>query len=64
VDDNRLFYLAADNDEDTSWLDELTEDVKTRQLPAYRRYQASLHAASASASVGPSGRQSHPPAAE
>ena len=38
VDDNRLFYLAADNDQDRSWVDELAQDVWTNQLPAYRRH--------------------------
>jgi hypothetical protein len=38
VDDNRLFYLAADNDQDRSWIDELAQDVWTNQLPAYRRH--------------------------
>ncbi|MDG4896283.1 hypothetical protein P9272_22180 [Mesorhizobium sp. WSM4976] len=37
VDDNRLFYLAADNDHDRAWVNELAEDVWTNQLPAYRR---------------------------
>jgi hypothetical protein len=38
VDDNRLFYLAADNDHDRSWVEELAKDVWDNQLPAYRRF--------------------------
>ncbi|MDX8526943.1 hypothetical protein RFM68_20790 [Mesorhizobium sp. MSK_1335] len=38
VDDNRMFYLAADNDHDRAWVNELAEDVWTNQLPAYRRH--------------------------
>ncbi len=44
IDDNRLFYLAADNDQDRSWVDEMAEDVWTNQLPAYRRLRAALEA--------------------
>ncbi|QKC73988.1 hypothetical protein EB815_26625 [Mesorhizobium loti] len=40
VDDNRMFYLAADNDHDRQWVNELAEDVWTNQLPAYRRFEA------------------------
>ncbi len=40
VDDNRLFYLAADNDQDLDWVKEIETDVRERQLPAYRRYEA------------------------
>ena len=36
VDDNRLFYLAADTDEDDTWVGEMTRDVWRNQLPAYR----------------------------
>lgn len=36
VDDNRMFYLAADNDHDQSWVKEMAEDVWANQLPAYR----------------------------
>ena len=39
IDDNRLFYLAADNDEDRSWVDEVVADLWQRQLPAYRQKQ-------------------------
>ena len=39
VDDNRMFYLAADNDEDRSWVEQLAMDVWTNQLPAYRRFE-------------------------
>ena len=39
VDDNRMFYLAADNDHDREWVSELAEDVWTNQLPAYRRHE-------------------------
>ena len=38
VDDNRMFYLAADNDQDRSWVEELAQDVWINQLPAYRRF--------------------------
>jgi hypothetical protein len=38
VDDNRLFYLAADNDHDRGWVEELANDVWDNQLPAYRRF--------------------------
>ncbi|AZO12929.1 hypothetical protein EN817_10225 [Mesorhizobium sp. M3A.F.Ca.ET.174.01.1.1] len=38
VDDNRMFYLAADNDQDRAWVNELAEDVWNNQLPAYRRH--------------------------
>lgn len=41
IDDNRLFYLAADNDEDRSWVDEVVADLWQRQLPAYRQKQKS-----------------------
>ncbi|TIQ01565.1 MAG: hypothetical protein E5X50_32465, partial [Mesorhizobium sp.] len=37
-DDNRMFYLAADNDQDRAWVNELADDVWTNQLPAYRRH--------------------------
>ncbi len=53
VDDNRLFYLAADNDEDTAWLEEMTRDVRERQLPAYRLYQERLAGSMAGSGVGP-----------
>lgn len=39
VDDNRMFYLAADNDVDRSWVQELADDVWNNQLPAYRRWE-------------------------
>ncbi|ROO25608.1 hypothetical protein [Salinisphaera japonica] len=40
VDDNRLFYLAADNDHDQSnWVDEIRADVYDNQLPAYRAFE-------------------------
>lgn len=39
VDDNRLFYLAADNDDDDRWVDEVKRDVWEHQLTAYRRYE-------------------------
>jgi hypothetical protein len=41
VDDNRMFYLAADNDVDRGWVDELAADVWKNQLPAYRRWEES-----------------------
>lgn len=47
VDDNRLFYLAADNDHDRAWIEEMAEDVWTNQLPAYRRQYGDLSATSA-----------------
>jgi hypothetical protein len=53
VDDNRLFYLAADNDDDTAWLEEMTRDVQERQLPAYRRYQEKLAGSMAAHGLGP-----------
>jgi hypothetical protein len=40
VDDNRLFYLAADTDQESDWVKELTKDVWENQLPAYRRFEA------------------------
>jgi len=40
VDDNRLFYLAADTDQESEWVKELTKDVWENQLPAYRRFEA------------------------
>jgi len=36
VDDNRMFYLAADNDHDRNWVEEMAADVWQNQLPAYR----------------------------
>ncbi|QPC95292.1 hypothetical protein GA829_26590 [Mesorhizobium sp. INR15] len=39
VDDNRMFYLAADNDQDREWVNELADDVWANQLPAYRRHE-------------------------
>ena len=36
VDDNRLFYLAADNNDDFDWIEEMQRDVRERQLPAYQ----------------------------
>ncbi len=41
VDDNRFFYLAADNDHDESdWIEEMIRDVREKQLPAYRKFEA------------------------
>ena len=37
VDDNRMFYLAADNDHDRVFVDEMAQDVFDNQLPAYRK---------------------------
>ncbi|MDJ0363145.1 hypothetical protein [Rhodococcus sp. H29-C3] len=34
IDDNPMFYLAADNPT-FDWVDEYVDDVRTRQLPAY-----------------------------
>lgn len=39
VDDNRLFYLAADNDHDRVFVEEMAQDVFDHQLPAYRKAQ-------------------------
>ncbi|MDQ9127700.1 hypothetical protein RDT67_14825 [Serratia fonticola] len=38
IDDNRMFYLAADNDLNSDWVHELKQDVWNNQLPAYRKY--------------------------
>ncbi|MGI9409422.1 MAG: hypothetical protein ACR2OV_05075 [Hyphomicrobiaceae bacterium] len=40
VDDNRLFYLAADTDQQREWVSEMAQDVWEKQLPAYRRFEA------------------------
>lgn len=40
IDDNRMFYLAADNDHENHWITEMAEDVWKRQLPAYRAFEA------------------------
>ena len=40
VDDNRVFYLAADNDGEQGWINEIEKDVRERQLPAYRAFEA------------------------
>jgi hypothetical protein len=40
VDDNRMFYLAADTDQDAEWVMEMTKDVWENQLPAYRKFEA------------------------
>ena len=40
IDDNRLFYLAADTDQDAEWVMEMTKDVWENQLPAYRKFEA------------------------
>lgn len=40
IDDNRMFYLAADTDLDDSWIQEMAEDMWNNQLPAYRRTEA------------------------
>lgn len=47
VDDNRLFYLAADNDAEKGWIDEVARDVMERQLPAYRAFEAKRTGAAA-----------------
>jgi hypothetical protein len=39
VDDNRMFYLAADNHEDFNWVEEMRKDVRERQLPAYQAHE-------------------------
>jgi hypothetical protein len=40
VDDNRLFYLVADTDQEDEWVKEIASDVWNNQLPAYRRAEA------------------------
>ena len=40
VDDNRIFYLAADTDQESEWVHDVVNDVWQHQLPAYRRYEA------------------------
>lgn len=40
IDNNPMFYLAADNP-DFEWVDDYVQDVRTRQLPAYLEYRAS-----------------------
>ena len=52
VDDNRMFYLAADNDQDRNWVEEMAEDVWSKQLPAYRRYEALTNEVRASSKPG------------
>lgn len=37
VDDNRMFYLAADSERDDKWVKEMADDVWNHQLPAYRK---------------------------
>ncbi len=39
VDDNRMFYLAADTDQESAWVKEMAQDVWENQLPAYRRFE-------------------------
>lgn len=41
IDDNRMFYLAADTDQQDEWVKEMAEDVWANQLPAYRNFEAS-----------------------
>ncbi|TRC95567.1 hypothetical protein FJV76_01915 [Mesorhizobium sp. WSM4303] len=55
VDDNRMFYLAADNDHDREWVNELAEDVWTNQLPAYRRFEEERPVAAATDAPFPGG---------
>jgi len=40
VDDNRIFYLAADTDQQSDWVNDVVKDVWENQLPAYRRFEA------------------------
>lgn len=40
VDDNRMFYLAADSEQNDKWVKEIADDVRDHQLPAYRRSEA------------------------
>jgi hypothetical protein len=40
VDDNRVFYLAADTDQQSDWVQDVVQDVWDKQLPAYRRFEA------------------------
>ena len=42
VDDNRMFYLAADNDHDRVFVEEMAKDVFDHQLPAYRRIRQTV----------------------
>ncbi len=46
VDDNRMFYLAADSEQDKEWIDEIAEDVRVNQLPSYQKSEAIRTAAS------------------
>ncbi len=41
IDDNRMFYLAADTDQQDEWVKEMAEDVWANQLPAYRNFESS-----------------------
>ncbi len=50
IDDNRMFYLAADNDLGREWVNEMAEDVWSHQLPAYRRAEAAREAVCEAAS--------------
>ncbi|MEM6481915.1 MAG: hypothetical protein AAF922_08145 [Pseudomonadota bacterium] len=45
VDDNRMFYLAADNDHDRVFVDEMAQDVFDNQLPAYRKVRHAVEEA-------------------
>lgn len=40
VDDNRMFYLAADTDQQDEWVKEVAEDTWKNQLPAYRNFES------------------------
>ncbi len=40
MDDNRLFCLATDTDQEDEWVKEIANDVWNNQLPAYRRAEA------------------------
>ena len=40
VEDDRLFYLAADTNQEDEWVKEVASDVWNNQLPAYRRAEA------------------------
>ena len=39
IDDNRMFYLAADTDQSDEWVNEMAQDVWEHQLPAYRSFE-------------------------
>jgi hypothetical protein len=42
IDNNPMYYLAADNP-DFAWVSEYVDDVRERQVPAYLKFRESLH---------------------